>query len=238
MDAPLVVILAGGTGTRLGALAEGLPKPMVPVAGRPFLEHLLRQLSGQGFREALLLTGYKAEMIEAHFGRGERLGMDLRYSREPEPLGTGGAFRLARNLIQGRFLMMYGDLYRPVDYAALARGTRGNALAVYPYVDGLTTIDSANVGLDAAGERVLVYAKAAKDPSLTHVDAGFGFFEPEVIDRLPQGTSSFERTIFPALAEEGALGAIAVDRNFLDIGNPSDLADARNRLSSMIEETP
>lgn len=236
MTAPLAVILAGGLGLRLGAEAGSLPKPMVPVAGRPFLEHVIRQLARQGFPEALLLVGFRAEAIQDHFGDGRAFGISLAYSREPEPLGTGGAFRLARDLIRRRFLLLYGDLYRPADYARLARCHGSDSLAVYPYVEGLTTIACPNVGLDPSGTRVSVYAKDRPDLPLDHVDAGFGFFGPEVLDLLPEGRSSFEAALFPRLAGEGRLGAIPVDRTFFDIGNPSDLAEARRRLGAMVED--
>ena len=236
MATPLAVILAGGLGTRLGSLAESLPKAMVPVAGRPFLEHILRQLSHQGFEEALLLVGFRSEVIAQHFGDGRNLGIALRYSREPEPLGTGGAFNFARRLISRRFLLLYGDLYRPVDYAQLAARHPSNALAVYPYVEGLTTIGCPNVGLDASGAKVAVYAKDGQGLALGHVDAGFGFFEPEVLDLLPSGVSNFETALFPRLAAEGNLEAIPVDRTFFDIGNPSDLAEARRKLGALVED--
>lgn len=236
MRTPLAVILAGGLGSRLGALAEGLPKAMVPVAGRPFLEHVLRRLARQGFEEVLLLVGFKAEIIMDHFGDGGALGIRLCYSREPNPAGTGGAFRLARAMIQRRFLMLYGDLYRPIDYAALAELQPGDALAVYPFRPGLTTIRCANVGLDPEGRRVTRYAKDRPDLGLDHVDAGFGLFAPEVLDLLPEGPSNFEDTVFPKLAAGGRLGAIHVDRNFVDIGNPADLADAQQRLAALVED--
>ena len=234
MDQPLPVILAGGLGTRLGPLAQGLPKPMISVAGRPLLEHLLRQLAAQGFNDALLLVGHRAGVIEKHFGDGRGLGLSLRYSREPAPLGTGGAFRLARPLIGRRFLMLYGDLYRPIDYAGLATTHEGNALAVYPYVEGLTTIACANVGLDRLGRHVVAYAKNLPELGLSHVDAGFGFFLPEVLDLLPDGVSNLEQSVYPVLASRGELGAIPVDRTFVDIGNPSDLAAARRQLASWL----
>ena len=228
---PLPVILAGGLGTRLGALAEGLPKPMVPVGGRPFLEHVVRQLAAQGFGEILLLVGHKAELIEGHFGDGSAFGLRVRYSREAEPLGTGGALRLAMGMIPDRFLMLYGDLYRDFDYAAFC-GRRKQALAVYPYVEGLTTIACANVGLDAEGRRVSRYAKGDPAAALSHVDAGFGVFLREVLDLLPEGPSSFEARVYPALAESGKLEAERVDRAFFDIGNPADLAHARARFAT------
>lgn len=229
--APLPVILAGGLGTRLGALAEGLPKPMVAVGGRPLLEHVVRQLAGQGFPEVLLLVGHRAEVIESHFGDGSAFGLRVRYSREREPLGTGGALKFAAPLIPGRFLMLYGDLYRDFDYAGFC-ARHDQALAVYPYVDGLTTIACANVGLDASGARVARYVKGDPGAGLTHVDAGFGVFRREALDLLPEGASSFEARVYPALAESGKLEAELVDRAFFDIGNPADLAHARAHFST------
>lgn len=230
MAAPLPVILAGGLGTRLGALAEGLPKPMVAVAGRPLLEHVVRQLASQGFPEILLLVGHRAGAIESHFGDGSAFGLDIRYSCEAEPLGTGGALKLAAPMIPARFLMLYGDLYRDFDYAGFC-ARRDQALAVYPYVDGLTTIACANVGLDASCARVARYVKGDPAAGLTHVDAGFGVFRRDALDLLPEGVSSFEARVYPALAESGKLEAELVDRAFFDIGNPADLAHAREHFS-------
>lgn len=223
---PLPVVLAGGLGTRLGALAEGLPKPMVQVGGRPLLEHVVRQLAGQGFPEILLLVGFRAEFIETHFGDGGGFGIRVRYCREPEPLGTGGALRLASPSIPNRFLMLYGDLYRSFDYAGFCARHR-QALAVYPYVEGLTTIACANVRLDPEGTRVADYVKGAPDAGLTHVDAGFGVFHREVLELLPAGKASFEERVYPSLAASGKLEAEIVDRSFFDVGNPADLAHAR-----------
>lgn len=234
MSLPLPVILCGGLGTRLGALADGLPKPMITVAGRPFLEHILRQLAAQGFGEALLLVGHRAELIREHFGNGGGLGLAIRYSQESEPQGTGGALRIAKPHIERRFLMLYGDLYRPAAYARLACECAGNALGVYPYAPGITSIACANVGLDPSGRHVSAYAKDRPDLALNFVDAGFGFFEPEVLELLPEGVSSFEASVYPALAARGELGALAVDQGFFDIGNPADLAHARACMGQVL----
>ena len=112
------VILAGGLGTRLGALTRKIPKPMAPVAGMPYLEHQLRLLERQSLRDVLLLTGYLGDQIESYFGNGGRLGLRIRYSRERRPLGTGGALREARRLLDESFLLMYGDSLLPIDYSA------------------------------------------------------------------------------------------------------------------------
>jgi len=114
----------------------------------------------------------------------------------------------------------------------------GNCLAVYPHVAGLTTIACANIGLDSTQERISVYAKDRPDLHLTHVDAGFGIFGAEVLDLLPEGVSNFEECIYPALASSNLLEAGRVDRNFFDIGNPTDLAHTLASLPSLLEDTP
>src|SRR4051794_27105472 len=97
-SSPKVAILAGGFGTRLGELTRGLPKPMIPINGRPYLERVVESFARCGLRDIVLLTGYRAEVIEEHFGDGANFGVTIAYSRETEPLGTGGAIREARAL--------------------------------------------------------------------------------------------------------------------------------------------
>src|SRR5687767_14814332 len=115
------VILAGGLGTRLGPITRAVPKSMVPVAGRPYLEHQLRLLQQQGITDVVLLTGYLGEQIEACFGDGRAWGLSVRYSREAVPQGTGGALRDAAGQLAESFLLIYGDSYLPIDYTAVGR---------------------------------------------------------------------------------------------------------------------
>src|SRR5713226_3145966 len=111
------VILAGGLGTRLWPLTKTGPKPMVPVAGVPYLEHQVRLLQQQSITDVVMLTGYLGEQIEEYFRNGARWGMTIRYSREHQPLGTGGALREARALLAETFVLIYGDSYLPIRYA-------------------------------------------------------------------------------------------------------------------------
>src|SRR5258708_32930583 len=103
------VILAGGLGTRLWPLTRTVPKPMVPVAGVPYLEHQLRLLKKQSILDIVLLTGYLGEQVEEYFGGGGSLGLAIRYSREHQPSGTPGALREGRSLPSHSFLLIYGD---------------------------------------------------------------------------------------------------------------------------------
>lgn len=231
---PVAVILAGGLGTRLGALAEGLPKCLVPVGGRPFMELMIAELADQGFAQVVLLVGYRGEAVMSHFGDGRTWGMEILYSQEVSPLGTGGALRWAKTLLPERFLLLYGDLYRRYPYRQFLEGARGNCLAVYPYAPGLTTISCANVGV--RGCSVTSYLKNSPDSGLTHVDAGFAVLSREVVELLPEGACSLEEIVYPALARNGQLEAEFVDREFLDIGNPVDLARARARFVQPSEQ--
>lgn len=225
-----VVILAGGLGTRLGALARGLPKPMVTVAGRPFLEHVIESFTACGFDEFVLLVGHHSDVIESHFGRG-RGGVRIEYSRERELLGTGGAVRDAAHLLSDRFLLTYGDVLRRFDYDRFVSAHERPCLAVFPYASELTTIDAGNT--DVRDGMVTRYVKGTPELRLPYVDAGFSLMERTAIDLLPNwGRCSFEEVVFPVLAERGQLEAEIVDREFFDIGNPADLAHTRAALET------
>ena len=221
------VILAGGLGTRLGPLTRKTPKPMVPVAGAPYLEHQLRLLARQSFRDVLLLTGYLGEQIESYFGGGSRLGLRLRYSREPQPQGTGGALRCARRYLAESFLLIYGDSLLPIEYAAAGRRLRDSAalglIVVYRDPARETSV-SPNVALDRSGLVTRYDKTAAADPDLEYVEAGVSCFRREVLDLLPKTVPvSFEQCVFPRLIERRQLAALPTSQRFYDIGTPERL---------------
>ena len=205
-----VAILCGGLGTRLGALTRDVPKPMIEIAGPPYLEHVVD--SFRGF-EIVLLTGHRSEVIERHFG--DR----VQYSVEREPLGTGGALRQARALLGERFLVTYGDVLRRFDYDRFVREHDEPALAVYERISvGNTEVD---------GGRVVRFDKRA--PELPYIDAGFSLMDAGIVDLLP-ARGSYEESVFPVLAAQRRLAAEIVDHEFFDIGTPEELARTRAAL--------
>lgn len=218
-----VAVLCGGLGTRLGALAQGLPKPMIPIGGRPYLEHVLAAFAERGLREVVLLTGFRHDAIESHFGDGTRFGLRIEYSRETEPLGTGGALREARHLFGERFLLTYGDVLRRFDYDRFVAQRPDNCLAVYP------RIDVGNADVDNG--RIVRFDKRA--PELPFIDAGFSVMRTRTLDLLPAaGACSFEEIVFAGLAPRGELEAEVVDLSFFDIGTPEELARTRAALEA------
>jgi NDP-sugar pyrophosphorylase family protein len=218
-----VAVLCGGFGTRLGALTRDIPKPMIAIGGRPYLERVLDAFAERGLRDFVLLTGYKHEVIESHFGDGSRFGCKVQYSRETEPLGTGGALREARALLSQRFILTFGDVLRRFDYAAFVQQHEANCLAAYERVaSGNTAIDHG---------RVTRFDKHA--PELPYVDAGFSVMRTSTLDLLPQsGACSFEEIVYATLAQRGELEAEVVDHDFFDIGTPEELARTRAALEN------
>lgn len=224
------VILAGGLGTRLRPITQTIPKPMAPVGGVPYLEHQLRELARQGILDIVLLTGYLGHQIEEYFGDGAGLGLSIWYSREEQPLGTGGALRQAAALLADTFLVIYGDSYLPIDYRAVLEKLESSPaqglVVVYDNRLHDTSVKN-NIDIDSDG----YVARYEKDgEGLSYVEAGVLGFRRKVVDRIPQpGVVSLEKEIFPRLIAEHDLIAYPTTERFYDIGTPERL-EAIERL--------
>jgi NDP-sugar pyrophosphorylase family protein len=219
------VILAGGLGTRLWPVTATVPKPMVPVAGVPYLEHQLRLLAEQQIRDVLVLTGYLGEQVEEYFGDGAHLGLRIDYSREPQPLGTGGALRNAYAKLADIFLVIYGDSYLPIQYGAalntLADSGADGLVVVYDNSLEDTSVKN-NIDLDDQGY-VVRYQKDAPG-KLSYVEAGVLALRRNVIDLVAADRAvSLEQEIFPRLIAGHSLIAHVTRQRFYDIGTPERL---------------
>lgn len=232
------VILAGGLGTRMLPVTTSVPKPMIPVNGKPFLEYQLQMLARFRLRRALLLVAYLGEQIEAYFGNGEALDMDIAYSYEPEPLGTGGALQNAASQLEDQFVVLNGDTYLPIDYCALLRSFREkklSAMIVAYHSAGQTSTEllgelPKNLAVSCDG-KVTAYRK--RDPQgLTHIDAGVLVLRKEVLDTIaPQRKCSLEEEIFPQLIAQGRMEAWVTTEAFYDMGTPAGLEALAARLA-------
>jgi mannose-1-phosphate guanylyltransferase len=229
------VLLVGGLGTRLGEITRRIPKPMVPVAGIPYLEHQLRLLREQGITDVLLLTGYLGEQIESYFGAGSRFGLSIRYSRETSPQGTGGALRDALPLLSDAFLVLNGDSYLPIDYRPVWQcliDSPVQAVAVVYDNREDTTVPN-NMALDAEGF-IRRYAKdASGDPDLRYVDAGVLALRRTVAAGIPPGRPvSLEKEVYPPLIERRQMRGFVTTQRFYDIGTPDRLQQLEAFLQS------
>lgn len=218
------VILAGGEGTRLRPLTESLPKALVPVQGKPFLQHQLERLRAAGIREVLLLVCYRGRQIEEYFAEGVRLGLRLAYSYEETPRGTAGALKLAESKLPDDFLLLNGDTLLAFDYAALVeRYRRRGKLGVVVAFENRDTGLVSNLALGPDG-RVVAYRRG-NPAGLTHVDAGVAVCSRGILALVPPGRRvALEDEVYPLLIGRHELWAFPTRERFYDMGTPAGLA--------------
>jgi len=225
------VILAGGRGTRLGAITDTIPKPMVPFHGRSFLEYLIEFLRDQGMTRFLLLLGYLPETVREHFGDGSRFGIEIDYSVTPVEDDTGTRLRKAIPKIEPTFLLAYCDNYCPVDIEAMwQRFSRGDAEAmvtVYANDDGYTR-DNVVIGSDGF---LSVYDKTRTAAGLKGVDIGFLMGRRSILDELPEEDCSFEKTVYPRLIARHALLANVTRHRYYSVGTQARLPETASFLA-------
>jgi NDP-sugar pyrophosphorylase family protein len=227
---PPVCILAGGLGTRLGEYVRETPKPLLEVAGEPFLLHQLRLLAAHGVSEVVLCVGYRGELIESRIG-GARFGVRIRYSFDAPGLdGTLGALRRARPLLGERFLVLYGDTYLRIDYGALARAWSASGLpAVMAVLRNDGRWDASNaVYRDGM---VIAYDKHASLPAMRWIDYGLGGLESAALDRAPHRERDLAE-LYRRLAAAGKLLGFEARERFYEIGTPAALAETDAFLRS------
>jgi mannose-1-phosphate guanylyltransferase len=217
------LILAGGEGTRLRPLTSSVPKPVVPLAGRPFISYMIEWLRRHGVDEAILSCGFMADGVRAVLGDGTALGLRLQYVEEPSPLGTGGALKLAEDLLEDRFLMLNGDQLTDIDLTAqLRQHEQTGARATIALI---AVEDPSAYGLVRRRDDLSVSGFLEK-PNADEIDtnlvnAGVYVLERSVLsDMAPAGTRiSIERDVFPRLVDDGLFGYEA-SGYWMDIGTP------------------
>lgn len=223
-----VAILAGGLGTRLRPITEKVPKPMVPVAGEPFLHWQLLDLKSQGFSKVLLLVAYLGEQVERHFGDGRDLGLELSYCYEPEPLGTGGALKNALSHLEDEFILLNGDSFLRAPLAEMREAFRqGGFQAMVSTYDNREPVPVIP-NVKARDGRVVEYKKdAGGDFKL--IDSGIYVLRKELLASRPE-TKFMLADLWPPLIAEGALGAFAVAERFYDIGTVERLKEFEEKV--------
>jgi MurNAc alpha-1-phosphate uridylyltransferase len=229
-----VAILAGGLATRILPRTLTVPKSMLEVAGRPFVDWQLEKLAACGFDDVVLCVAHLGDEIRAHVGDGSRFGVRVRYSDEGKTLlGTAGALRMALPLLEPRVLVTYGDSYLPFDYAEPLR-----ELERFDDCDGVMSVfpnhgkwDASNVATDGAW--VLRYEKGATDAALDHIDYGATAIRREVLEAIPAGERLGFDAIQRSLAQLHRMRAHVAHERFFEIGSHEGIAtlDAHLRAS-------
>jgi D-glycero-alpha-D-manno-heptose 1-phosphate guanylyltransferase len=226
------IVLAGGFGTRLAAVSGGVPKPMVEVAGRPFIEHVLDQLLEAGIERVILAVSYRWELLRDRIGESYR-GASISYCVEGEPLGTGGAIlKCFQEYGLERALILNGDTLFRVDLTELVASHTKEGASITMALRRLE--DTARYGVvtcDASGSIDAFHEKSGNRPGL--INGGIYVIERRVFDGVTLPVKfSFERDFLQQrVAELRPLAVTSDDAYFIDIGIPEDLRRARNELA-------
>lgn len=224
----LMVIMAGGLGTRLRPHTGNCPKPMLHVAGKPMLEHIIERAKSEGFNRFVIAVHYLGHMIEDHFGRGERFGVEIDYLRENSPLGTAGALGLLDPRPQANFIVTNGDVITDIRYGELLdfhehhQAAATMAVRVHEWQHPFGVVQT---------EGVEIIGFEEKPVSRSRINAGVYALHPDALNNLPQGARCDMPTLFESL-QHGARRTVAYPmyEPWLDVGRPEDLQTANSQV--------
>lgn len=219
------VVLAGGLGTRLGEMTRSVPKPMVPVNGRPFLEYEIALLRRSGVRDLVLCVGYLGGVVEDYFGDGQCFGVTIRYVYDfPRLLGPAGALRKAAPLLEDSFLVTYGDAYLRMDYhrmmTLLLKSHSLGVMAVYKNNNRHGKSD-----LEVRDGFVMRYDKKNSGKGMVWINYGVTALMKKALELIPQRGTCGEEEFYGKLVARRELLAYPVRSRFYEIGTPTSLLE-------------
>jgi len=223
-----MVILAGGLATRMMPLTSKLPKSMLQIKGRPFLEYQLELLKEYEIKDILLCVGYKGELIKNHFGDGRKFGVNLSYSFDGDKLlGTAGALKKAYKLLNENFFLMYGDSYLPYDYQEIERHFRDSVkLSLMVAYRNQNKFDKSNLLIQDG--MIKLYDKTLRGENLEYIDAGLSILKKEVLNLVPEEEPYDLEELYRALISEEEMSAFEVKQRFYQIGSFEGLEEFKN----------
>ena len=228
-----VAILAGGRATRLGSIAQEIPKALVDIGGRPFAVRQIELLARHGLREIVFLVGHLGELIRDALADGSRWGVRVTYVFDgPRPLGTGGGVRQALSVLGDPFFVLYGDSYLECDYAAIERAlTQSGKHGLMTVYRNNNQFDRSNVRYDDG--RVVAYDKRTLTADMHHIDYGLGMFRASAFDDRAAGEAFDLADVYRDLLAKDELAGFEVTDRFYEIGSPEGLAETRAHFAAV-----
>jgi D,D-heptose 1,7-bisphosphate phosphatase len=222
-------LLVGGLGTRLGALTQKTPKPLLPVGQRAFVDYLLDEIARHGFDEVVCLAGYRATEVQGWMRGARRRDLDIRVTVEPEPWGTAGALLAAKDILKDEFLLLNGDSIFDINLLDLATcKSTGDSLGTIAL---RAMQDTGRYGVvKMKGDRIDSFTARPTVDGSGLINGGVYRLKRQILDSIVSVPSSLERDVFPALARQGLLRGRVYDRFFLDIGTPEEFEAAQTLL--------
>jgi D-glycero-D-manno-heptose 1,7-bisphosphate phosphatase len=217
-----LVLLAGGRGTRLGDHSKTTPKPLIPVAGKPFIQHLIEEFRRFGFTRCLILAGHLGDQVERFAEAKPVEGVAIDVLIEPEPLGTGGALRFAKERLEESFLLTNADSLFAFNYLDLVRPPEEPGWLAKMALRWVEPADRYGV-VETDGTRVSAFRERGESGARGLINGGIYLLKREIAHEIGPGMVSLEREIFPALAPQGRVFGAIYDGPFIDIGVPDAL---------------
>ena len=229
-----LAILAGGYATRLGALSSKIPKCLIEINGRPFVDWQLELLTKNGYSEFVFCVSYKSDLIQEYLGNGSDWGISIEYSSDgPTQLGTGGAIQKALPRLGDKFGVIYGDSYLRTSYSALEKNfLSSKSLALMAVYKNQNQFDSSNV--EFVNGKLVNYEKGNNNRNMRYIDYGVTFFR-DVAFRPWRNQSSFDLSeVCHQLAKERQLDGYEVFERFYEIGSIQGIVE----LSQYLRRVP
>jgi N-acetyl-alpha-D-muramate 1-phosphate uridylyltransferase len=228
-----IVILCGGLATRLYPLTKKIPKAMIRIGGKPFLEYQLELVKKNGISDVVLCIGYKGNKIKKYFGNGKKWGLRITYSSdEKKLLGTGGALKKAEPLLDDVFLVMWGDSYLPFNFQeAIEFFKKHNKLGLMTVYKNENRIEPSNV--EIKGNLVKAYSKKRKTKRMKYIDYGLSIFKKEVLKYIPKNKFYDLSKLNQLLIRKKQLLAFPVKRRFYQIGTFEGLEEFKRKYKKL-----
>lgn len=231
-----VVILAGGLATRLYPVTRAIPKALILINGRPFIDHQLSLLKEKGVTEVILCVGYLGSAIEEFVGNGFLWGLEVRYSYDGDKLlGTGGAIKKAAELLPEEFIILYGDSYLDIGFEPIVRQFYVENLPVLMTVyHNQDAFDKSNIIMKE--RKVFRYEKNSDDPAMQYIDYGLIVIKKEVFFPYPENKPFDLFLVFSQLADSGLVAGYEVQERFYEIGSISGIRETEDYIRTRISD--
>jgi len=225
-----IVILCGGEATRLYPLTKKIPKSMIKIGDKPFLEHQLDLLKKNRIFDIVLCVGYKAEQIKKYFGDGRKFGVRIKYSSDKKRLlGTGGALKKAENFLEDSFMAMWGDSYLPFNFQkAIKFFKKFDKLGLMTVYKNMDRYEPSNV--EVKDNLVKFYSKKRKTKKMKYIDYGVSIFKKEVLKFVPKNKVYDLSQLQQLLIKKRELLACPVEKRFYQIGSPEGLKEFKKYI--------
>ena len=224
------VILVGGLATRLRPVTERVPKSMIKICGKPFLEYQIELLKDNGVLDIVLCLGYLGFKIREYFEDGKRFGVEIKYSEDGgKLLGIAGALKKTEKYLQEQFFLLYGDSYLPYDYQEIKKYFDNlSQLAMMVVYKNENRFDRSNVVVEDG--KVKVYDKKNQTKEMVYIDSGLSILRKEVLKMIPENTFFDLEKVYQKLIEKEQIGAYETKQRFFEIGSFEGLKEFENLI--------